>query len=144
MRNVRGSLFIFIIMNMIIQCGVLFIFLALGELIVWLSDITVPSSIIGMLLLALSLRLGVVKPAHVEKMADFLVHNLGFFFVPAGVGLISCLDLLAAEWLPITGAAVASTAVIMVVTGHVHQSVRRYMRNMARRHTSMSGTQTPD
>lgn len=128
MRNVRGSLFIFIIMNMIIQCGVLFIFLALGELIVWLSDITVPSSIIGMLLLALSLRLGVVKPAHVEKMADFLVHNLGFFFVPAGVGLISCLDLLAAEWLPITGAAVASTAVIMVVTGHVHQSVRRYMQ----------------
>lgn len=144
MRNVRGSLFIFIIMNMIVQCGVLFIFLALGELIVWLSGITVPSSIIGMLLLTFALKLGAVKPAHVEKMADFLVHNLGFFFVPAGVGLISCLDLLAAEWLPITGAAVASTAVIMVVTGHVHQSVRRYMRNMSRRHASMSNTQTPD
>ena len=88
-------------MNMILQCGVLFAFLALGELIVWLTDIPVPSSIIGMLLLTAALKLRVVKLSQVEKMADFLVHNLGFFFVPAGVGLMSCLGLLADEWLPI-------------------------------------------
>ncbi len=109
---------------MILQCGVLFAFLALGELTVWLTGVTVPSSIIGMLLLAMSLQFGVVKLNQVEKMADFLVHNLGFFFVPAGVGLMSCLGLLASEWLPIVGAMVVSTAVIMIVTGHVHQIVR--------------------
>ncbi len=118
---------------MIVQCGVLFVFLALGELIVWLTGITVPSSIIGMLLLTLSLKLGFLKLVHVEKVADFLVHNLGFFFVPAGVGLMGCLDLLAAEWIPIVGSVVVSTAVIMAVTGHVHQYVRRRLRARARR-----------
>ncbi len=118
---------------MIVQCGVLFVFLALGELIVWLTGITVPSSIIGMLLLTLSLKLGFLKLVHVEKVADFLVHNLGFFFVPAGAGLMGCLDLLAAEWIPIVGSVVVSTAVIMAVTGHVHQYVRRRLRARARR-----------
>lgn len=116
-------------MNIIIQCGVLFSFLALGELTVWLTGISVPSSIIGMLLLTIALKLGIVRLGHVEKMADFLVHNLGFFFVPAGVGLMGCLDMLAAEWLPIVGSVVVSTVVIMVVTGHVHQYVRRRLRH---------------
>ncbi len=115
-------------MNMILQCGVLFVFLAFGEFVVWLTGVTIPSSIIGMLSLTVALKIGVVKLCQVEKMANFLVHNLGFFFVPAGVGLISCLGLIASEWVPIVGAMVVSTAVILLVTGHVHQQVRRRMR----------------
>ena len=66
------------------------------------------------------------------KTADFLVHNLGFFFVPAGVGLMSCLGLIAREWMPIAGATVVSTTVILVVTGHVHQFMRRSIRQRHR------------
>ena len=106
----------------------LFTFLALGELIVWLTGIAVPSSILGMLLLTLSLKLRIVRLRHVDRIADFLTHNLGFFFVPAGVGLIGCLDLIAREWIPIAGAMVVSTAVILIVTGHTHQFVRKRMR----------------
>ena len=120
-------------MNIIMQCGVLLVFLAAGEFIVWATGITLPSSIVGMLLLTLSLKIGIVKMRHVDNIADFLVHNLGFFFVPAGVGLISCLGLLADQWKPIVGSMVISTAVIMVITGHVHQLVRRYMRGSKRR-----------
>ena len=72
----------------ILQFGILFIFLALGELAVYFTGIPVPSSIIGMLLLTLALKLDIVKLAWVDKVASFLVHNLGFFFVPAGVGLM--------------------------------------------------------
>ena len=43
---------------MIRQCAILFGCLALGELIVFLTDIKLPSSIIGMLLLTLFLKLG--------------------------------------------------------------------------------------
>lgn len=85
-----------------------------------------------MLLLTLALQLKVVKLRHVEKTADFLVHNLGFFFVPAGVGLMSCLGLIAREWMPIAGATVVSTTVILVVTGHVHQFMRRSIRQRHR------------
>ncbi len=114
-------------MNVILQCGVLFTFLALGELTVWATGAPIPSSIIGMLLLAAALQLRVVKLRQVEQMSNFLVRNLGFFFVPAGVGLMSCLDLLADELPAIAATMVISTAVILIVTGHTHQLVRRHM-----------------
>ena len=46
---------------MIRQCSILFGCLALGELIVYLTGIKLPSSIIGMLLLTLFLQLGWIK-----------------------------------------------------------------------------------
>ena len=73
---------------MILQCAVLFAFLAIGEFIVWFTGIPIPSSIIGMLLLTAALRARVVRLIWVDKVADFLVKNLGFFFVPAAVGII--------------------------------------------------------
>lgn len=109
---------------MILQCAVLFAFLAIGELVVWFTGVPIPSSIIGMLLLTLSLKLGFVKMSWVDKVSDFLVKNLGFFFVPAGVGLMKCLGLIQAQWLPIIGASVVSTFLIIAVTGWVHQLVR--------------------
>ena len=123
-------------MNIILQCGVFFTFLAIGELVVWLTGIQVPSSIIAMLLLTLALKLRIVRLRHVERISNFLVHNLGFFFVPAGVGLMSCLGLIAEQWVPIVGSMVVSTAVILVVTGQVYQLVstrtRRRHRNAER------------
>ena len=113
---------------MIQQCGILFLFLALGELIVWLTGTPVPSSIIGMLLLAAALKVGAVKLSQVDKFADFLVRNIGFFFVPAGVGLMRCYGIIADQWLPIVGATVGSTAIINAVTGWTHQLTRRATR----------------
>lgn len=110
---------------MILQFGLILLFLAIGEFIVWLTGIPVPSSIIGMLLLAMSLKAGIVKPRHVEKLSNFLVHNLGFFFVPAGVGLMNCLGLISDQWIPIVGAAIGSTIIIIAVTGWTHRIVRK-------------------
>lgn len=110
---------------MILQFGLILLFLAIGEFIVWLTGIPVPSSIIGMLLLAMSLKAGIVKPRHVERLSNILVHNLGFFFVPAGVGLMNCLGLISDQWIPIVGAAIGSTIVIIAVTGWTHRIVRK-------------------
>ena len=106
----------------------MFLFLALGELIVWLTGTPVPSSIIGMWLLAAALKVGAVKLSQVDKFADFLVRNIGFFFVPAGVGLMRCYGIIADQWLPIVGATVGSTAIIIAVTGWTHQLTRRATR----------------
>lgn len=111
----------------ILQLAVIFAFLAIGELIVWTTGTTVPSSIIGMLLLTLCLSLRIVKLRHVEGVADFLVQNLGFFFVPAGVALMGYFDLLAEQWLPIVGASALSTVIVIAVTGHFHQLSRKYL-----------------
>lgn len=110
---------------MIIQCGILFAFLALGELIVALTHIPIPSSIIGMLMLTAALNYKIIGIRRVEKITDLLIRNLGFFFVPAGVGLMQCLGLLKDALLPIVAATAVSTLVIIAVTGHTHQFIRR-------------------
>lgn len=118
---------------MIRQCTILFGCLALGELIVWATGVTLPSSIIGMLLLTLFLKLGWLRLEWVKGMSDFLVANLGFFFVPPGVALMLYFDVIAAELLPITIATVTSTIVVLVVTGQVHQLMRKSSRGEKRR-----------
>ena len=106
---------------MIRQCAILFGCLALGELIVFLTGIKLPSSIIGMLLLTLFLKLGWIKLHWVQGMSDFLVANLGFFFIPPGVALMLYFDIISAEFWPIAIASLFSTLLVLVVTGWVHQ-----------------------
>lgn len=115
-----------ILIGMIRQCSILFGCLALGELIVYLTGIKLPSSIIGMLLLTLFLQLGWIKLHWVQGLSDFLVANLGFFFVPSGVALMLYFDIIAAEFWPIVIATLVSTVLVLVVTGWVHQLVRKY------------------
>lgn len=110
---------------MIRQCAILFGCLALGELIVFLTGIKLPSSIIGMLLLTLFLKLGWIKLHWVQGMSNFLVSNLGFFFIPPGVALMLYFDIIAAEFWPIAIASVVSTLLVLVVTGWVHQLTRK-------------------
>lgn len=110
---------------MIRQCAVLFSCLALGELVMWLTGIKLPSSIIGMLLLTLFLKLRWVKLHWVRGISDFLVSNLGFFFVPPGVALMLYFDLIEAQFLPIAVATVVSTILVLVVTGWTHQLARK-------------------
>ena len=111
---------------MIRQCAILFGCLALGELVVHLTGIKLPPSIIGMLLLTLFLKLGWIKLHWVQGMSDFLVANLGFFFIPPGVALMLYFDVIAAEFWPIAIATLASTVLVLTVTGWVHQLTRKY------------------
>ena len=101
---------------MVKQCTILFGCLALGDFVVWATGVKLPGSIIGMLLLTAFLQMGWVKLRWVKGISDFLVSNMGFFFVPPGVALMLYFDV----------ATVVSTVLVLVVTGHVHQWVRRH------------------
>ena len=125
----------YVIEIMILQFGVLFAFLVAGELLVRFTGVPIPSSIIGMVLLCASLKMGIVKLEWVDRLSGFLVHNLGFFFVPAGIGLMNCLGLIADQWVPIVCATVISTVIIIAVTGWVHQWTRSASSKMARKLT---------
>lgn len=110
---------------MIRQCFIIFGCLAIGELIVWATGITIPSSIIGMLLLTSLLQTKLIKIEWVKGISDFLISNLGFFFVPPGVALMLYLDIIKAELLPIIVATTISTILVLVVTGWTHQIFKK-------------------
>lgn len=110
---------------MIRQCAILFGCLALGELIVQFTGIKLPSSILGMLFLTLFLKLKWIKLQWVQGMSNFLVANLGFFFIPPGVALMLYFDIIAAQFWSIAAATFFSTILVLIVTGWVHQLTRK-------------------
>ena len=77
--------------------GGIFIIMAfylLGECCAWLMNGFVPGSVLGMMFLFLALSMHWVRPERVRPVARFLCDNMAFFFLPAGVGIITSMDVL--------------------------------------------------
>ena len=100
---------------------------------VMLTGVKLPSSIIGMLTLTILLKVGVVKLEWVRGLTDFVIANLGFFFVPPGVALMLYLGLIKAELVPIVVATILSTALVLLLTGHTHQIVSKGNKKLSKR-----------
>ncbi len=112
------------------QFGIIFACLLAGELIAMIPGVSIPGSIIGMLVRTVRLERKVVKPDSIAPLCRFLIKNMAFFFVPPGVALMLYFDIIAAEWIPITVATVVSIFLVIVVTGRLHQFMhRRIKRN---------------
>ena len=105
-------------MKIIKQVGIIF-------LICWLG--LVIASIIGMILLFVCLLFGILKIEHIQEKSDFLLSNMAFFFVPAGVSIINYLDLLKSSLLPILVICVASTFITFAVTAWSVKLTVRFM-----------------
>ena len=78
-------------MKIIRQIGIIFTVCWLSLVIEKLLPFTFPASVIGMILLFLCLFTGVLKIEHIQEKADFLLGNMAFFFVPAGVSIMNYL-----------------------------------------------------
>ncbi|CDF78499.1 LrgA family protein [Formosa agariphila KMM 3901] len=100
--------------------------LLFGEVFVYLTGIKMPSSIIGMLLLTVSLELGWIKLDWVKGLSDFLTKNMAFFFVPPGVAIMLYLDLIQASFWPIIVASTLGTIIVFACTGWTHQLFMRH------------------
>lgn len=94
-----------------------------GEVIARLTRLPIPGPVIGMLLLFVGLVIRRGVPEGLEKVGTNLLSHLSLLFIPAGVGVMVHLKLIAGEWLPITVALVVSTALTIAVTGLVMQGL---------------------
>lgn len=108
---------------MIKQFCIIFGCLAVGEIFVHFTGLKLPSSIIGMLLLTTCLHFKIIKLEWVKPLADILVGNMAFFFVPPGVALMCYFDIIAAQFWPILIATVLSTVLVIAATGWTHHLV---------------------
>ncbi len=98
----------------------------LGEVLKWLLPLPVPASIYGLALLFLALYTKVLRPEQIEDTADFLIEIMPLMFIPAGVKLLVSWGELRPVLLPVVIIMVASTIIVMVVSGLVTQAVLRH------------------
>ena len=117
-------------MKIIKQIGIIFTVCWLSILVEKALPFSFPASVIGMILLFLCLLTGVLKIEHIQEKADFLLENMAFFFVPAGVSIINYFDVLKDTWLQLVIICVISTVITFAVTAW---SVKLAVRLMGRR-----------
>ena len=92
-----------------------------GEVIARGLGIPLPGPVVGLVLLLLVL---IVRRGPDEALRDTsngLLRHLSLLFVPAGVGIVTQLDALQRNWLPIVASILVSTALALIVTGWIMQ-----------------------
>ena len=107
------------------QLAIILVICFVGEALNKLLNIPIPGNVIGMIIMLIALLSGVLKLEAIEDVTDFLLKHLAFFFVPAGVGIISSMDIIASNLIPLISVILLSTTVVMVVTGITVQILKR-------------------
>ena len=98
-------------------------FCFLGEILHALLPLPIPSSIYGLALLLLALKLGVVKLEQIKETAGFLSAVFPLLFLPGAVGIMELGPVLAEIWLPAVLAIALVTVLVMAAAGRVTQAV---------------------
>jgi holin-like protein len=104
-------------MKFLRQFAIILVICFIGEGLHHFLNIPIPGNVMGMLLLLIALSTGVIKLKAIEEVSEFLLSHLAFFFVPAGVGILACLDVIKGNFFSIITIVLVSTIVVMAVTG---------------------------
>ena len=114
--------------KIIIQIAIIFSICWVSQIIEALLPIAFPASVIGMVLLLLLLLTRVLRVDHIREKSDFLLSNMAFFFIPAGVSIINYFDVLASNLLPLLAVCVISTILTFAVTAWAVSLTQRLMK----------------
>jgi putative effector of murein hydrolase LrgA (UPF0299 family) len=117
---------------MLLSLGLILLCQLIGEAVARATDIPVPGPVIGMALCVLLLfardRIGRLAPEELrdgsfENTGRGILSHLSLLFIPAGVGVVQRLDVLAGNALAISLAVLISTVVSLGVTAWVFSFV---------------------
>ncbi len=93
----------------------------IGEVIARGVGLPLPGPVLGLILLLVILILRGGPDEALRGTSNGLLRHLSLLFVPAGVGIVTQLDALERDWLPIVVAILVSTTLALVVTGWLMQ-----------------------
>lgn len=96
-----------------------------GEMIVHFSGISIPGSVVGMVLLLVGLIIKGGLPNTLDKTASEFVKYIGLLFVPAGAGISLYLHLIAEQWLVILVASFTSTVATLILTAYAFKLLEK-------------------
>lgn len=112
-------------MKYIKQFAIIMIVSFLGECVKELLPFKIPASVYGLVIMLFVLMTGIVKLEAVKDTAEFFVENLPVMFIPPTVSLMASWPLFKEIFVPFLVITAISTFIVMIVTGHVSQSIIR-------------------
>ena len=101
------------------QIGILLGVWAAGEVVSQFikNIINIPRSILGMIILFLLLQFKIISEEKIKDVADFLLGNMGIFFIPAGVSLIQSLGLIKENAILLLSCIILINIAVMIGSG---------------------------
>lgn len=113
------------IIRIIAQILILYVFYYLGVFIVELTGLPLPASIIGLVLLALCLKMKWVKVEYIREGAGFLIAFMTLFFIPPIVGIIDYPELLSVKGMILIATVFASTLFAIFITSKTSELIEK-------------------
>jgi len=101
------------------------LFYFIGEAISMFIHGFLPGSVIGMVLLFLSLFFKVLNPENVKATATAITKNMAVFFIPAAVGLMAYGELLSNNFLAIALSISISTILTIVTVALIQEKIEK-------------------
>ncbi|MDS9471283.1 CidA/LrgA family holin-like protein [Sporosarcina pasteurii] len=105
----------------IIQIAGLYLLSVLGEFISNLLSLSIPGSIIGLLLLLVGLHLRIIPESFIQEGAGLLLIILPLFFIPATVGIVQHPEFLSVKGIFLILIVMISTFLTMIVAGRMSE-----------------------
>lgn len=105
-------------MKILKQIAVVFAICLVGEIIAQMIPVDFPASVLSMVLLLVLFLFKIIKVDHIQEKADFLLGNMAFFFIPAGVSIMDNYQYLADSIIPFILVCFISMIVTFVVTAY--------------------------
>lgn len=100
----------------------------MGELLIALTGLPLPPSIIGLIILFVALQLGVVKLKTVQPLANTLLDYLVLMVIPACISIMQYLDIIRADMSVLIGASAISTLLVLIVTSKSYEWLRHWQK----------------
>ncbi len=98
----------------VIALAIIFICLYVGIAIQSFFHMSLPGSIIGMLLLFALMASGILPAKWVQPGASLFIRHMMFLFVPISVGLMVHFDMLGKNAIPIFASTIGGTLIVLV------------------------------
>ena len=95
--------------------------------------LSIPGSIIGMVLLFLALQFKIIGLNQIEEVSNFFLDNIAFYLVPAGVSLINSLEIIKDNLFLFLVVIFVSTFIVMYTTSLVVQNLITKKENKERK-----------
>lgn len=112
-------------MKYLFQFMIIAIVSFIGELLNSLLPLPVPASVYGVVIMFICLLTGIVKLEQIEEVSGFILNIMPVLFVPAAVSLINIFGNIKGSFIQIIIITLASTVVVMAVTGVISQMIIR-------------------
>ena len=97
----------------------------IGEVFNFFLPLPIPGNIYGMIFLFLLLWSGCLKIHQIKETSKFLVDIMPILFIPYAVGIITEIEELKKMWWQIIVITIFTTAIVIVISGLVTQTVIR-------------------